>query len=355
METEPQLRPKLLQPIQPESGRTRQASGEIPDGCVICLDSISEQAVTLPCKHCSFDFLCLVSWLEERSVCPLCQTEVRAINYGWSSSYGCKTYRLPRSARRAAATEPRGPERSRTVSNGGRPRHPNQRLRSHARPLPIPKSGAPLLNRRRIYARGLYSLHVGTNRLSRYQDLNPQLFQRDEQLVRRARNWIRRELQVFDFLNNDSEVEEGISRRTNNAEFLLEYIVAILKTVDLKGSSGQAEEMLQEFLGRNNTRLFLHELKAWLRSPYASLEQWDRHVQYADTAVSPDSSSNGPTEHYYYDRSSSCSTSAGNTARIATPSCSSNIKRLVHDHYEPYPTSKVQASQRPSSQNHDPG
>jgi len=60
----------------------------------------------------------------------------------------------------------------------------------------------------------------------------------------------------------------------------LEYIVAILKTVDIQGSGGQAEDMLHEFLGRDNTRLFLHELRAWLRSPYTSLDDWDRHVQY---------------------------------------------------------------------------
>ena len=56
--------------------------------------------------------------------------------------------------------------------------------------------------------------------------------------------------------------------------------MAILKTVDIQGSGGQAEDLIQEFLGRDNTRLFLHELRAWLRSPYISLEDWDRTVQY---------------------------------------------------------------------------
>lgn len=74
-----------------------------------------------------------------------------------------------------------------------------------------------------------------------------------------------------------------MTRKANNAEFLLEYIIAILKTVDIKGSGGQAEDMLQEFLGRDNTRLFLHELRAWLRSPYTSLDDWDRNVQYNHT------------------------------------------------------------------------
>lgn len=53
--------------------------------------------------------------------------------------------------------------------------------------------------------------------------------------------------------------------------------------MDIKGSAGQAEELLRDFLGRDNARLFLHELQAWLRSPYVSLEDWDRNVQYEDT------------------------------------------------------------------------
>ena len=85
---------------------------------------------------------------------------------------------------------------------------------------------------------------------------------------------------MFNFLNADEEQEPGVKKRANNAEFLIEYIIAILKTVDIKGAGGQAEDMLQEFLGRDNTRLFLHELRAWLRSPYKTLEDWDRHVQY---------------------------------------------------------------------------
>ena len=129
----------------------------------------------------------------------------------------------------------------------------------------------------------------------------------------RARRWIRRELQVFDFLSVDSKqyapgqlsssstgctdsadcsigkvrtlsrTEEALQRRrASNAEFLHEYILAILKTVDIKGSQGQAEEMLSGFLGRENAQLFLHELRAWLRSPYTDLESWDKHVQYPE-------------------------------------------------------------------------
>lgn len=159
--------------------------------------------------------------------------------------------------------------------------------------------------RRNVYRNQLYSLRVGSNRLSQYSEVTAGDFNRDEALVSRARKWIRRELQVFSFLNPETEAEESRGRdpvprpgtqrledrRANNAEFLLEYVIAILRTVDIRGSAGQAEELLRDFIGRDNARLFLHELLAWLRSPYVSLQDWDRHVQYprpAQTAPSRD-------------------------------------------------------------------
>lgn len=74
----------------------------------------------------------------------------------------------------------------------------------------------------------------------------------DEELQSRAKMWIRRELRVFEWTNE-------------NSEFILEYIMAILKTVDIKSSTGAAEDMLTDFLGRENARIFLHELHAFLR------------------------------------------------------------------------------------------
>ena len=40
--------------------------------CVICLDAIAEPGIAIPCGHANFDFLCLLSWLEQRPSCPLC-------------------------------------------------------------------------------------------------------------------------------------------------------------------------------------------------------------------------------------------------------------------------------------------
>ena len=41
--------------------------------CVICLETVTEQAITIPCSHVNFDFICLVSWLETQPFCPLCK------------------------------------------------------------------------------------------------------------------------------------------------------------------------------------------------------------------------------------------------------------------------------------------
>ncbi|EXJ85671.1 hypothetical protein A1O1_06037 [Capronia coronata CBS 617.96] len=252
--------------------------------CVICLDHITDKAIALPCRHEQFDFPCLGTWLQRQQVCPLCKGEVTAIkfNVGGKERGGSKIFHLPPpevpvSARSApGAARHRRPRYNRPYARGGR----------HASSGHTPGEGSrdTALNfRRQVYRNKLYSLHVGSNRISRYRNLTPESFVKDEHLTSRARMWIRRELQVFDFLNSSSPAASSTSadRRASNADFLLEYIVAILKSIDLKGSTGQAEELLKDFLGKDNAKLFLHELESWLRSPYEYLKDWDRAVQYA--------------------------------------------------------------------------
>ena len=270
--------------------------------CVICLERVSEQAVAQPCQHASFDFLCLISWLQEQSSCPLCKADVSTVRYDFSDSKTFKVFKVT-STGKAPPTNSTGTSNttgsssahaSYNASARARFDHRGRRLyrgRREYNSSPAQTPDEALLRRRHIYSSQLFSLHVGTNRVSRFRDLTPSLFTSDTELLSRARKWIRRELRVFTFLNPDatstSNPNPGTGRsndrRANNAEFLLEYIIAILKTVDIQGSGGQAEEMLSEFLGRANTRLFLHELRAWLRSPYTELADWDRHVQYAET------------------------------------------------------------------------
>lgn len=258
------------------------------DCCVICLERVSEQAQANPCQHKSFDYLCLLSWLEQRTTCPLCKAEVTSVHYEITEDKKYRVYNVNKSNSVGRAS----PQIS--IRGANRGRRGQYRSRPSCTPRPVQTPDEALLRRRYIYRHQLFSLHVGSNRLSRFRDLTPQLFSSDAELISRARKWIRRELQVFEFLSLNAPDSSNTTRRANNAEFLLEYIIAILKTVDTQGSSGQAEEMLQEFLGRENTRLFLHELRAWLRSPYTSLDDWDRAVQYAESRMMLDSTISSP-------------------------------------------------------------
>lgn len=246
------------------------ASNDAPqDTCVICLERISERAVAVPCNHLNFDFLCLVSWLQENPSCPLCKAKLTHVEYDWRSPEDHKTYQVPdpATAPQKASSAPPPPPTGRWQRLRV-PRRQNQRFAPYRPATP----DSALARRRRVYAQKLYSAHVGTNRISQYRNFTPETFSTSPQLQSRARRFIRRELQVFPFLYSSGHA---------NAEFLLEYVIAILKRLEPKDSSGAAEELMQEFLGRENARLFLHELEQWLRSPYENLEDWDRHVQYA--------------------------------------------------------------------------
>lgn len=285
-----------------------------PDHCVICLDVISDKAIALPCNHEQFDFPCLGTWLQRQQVCPLCKGLVTALRFNVTDTGGENESRIfylpaqeatpPRSGSdtvrsfggdRRATQESVIWRRDRERLSAG-PYRRRRRDRSHTQPSADITRESALSVRRHVYRQSLYSLHVGSNRISRYRTLTPSMFQNDAHLISRARMFIRRELQVFDFLNPDDSSDtssarassstnstgsKSTDRRANNADFLLEYIVSILKSIDLKGSSGQAEELLTDFLGRPNAKLFIHEFGSWLRSPYERLEHWDRNVQYA--------------------------------------------------------------------------
>ncbi|KEQ91256.1 hypothetical protein AUEXF2481DRAFT_33208 [Aureobasidium subglaciale EXF-2481] len=231
------------------------------DTCVICLDTVTERAVAVPCNHLNFDFLCLCSWTQEHPSCPLCKTPLTAIEYDWRSPDDRKVYIIPKKE------EPKTP----SVATGTSRFRPPRRTLAQSHHTTNRNPDAALAFRRRIYADQNYSLHVGTNRTSQYRNFTPATFTTSAALQSRARLFMRREFQAFDFLAE------------NNARlgFLIEYIVAVLKTTEIKDASGSASTLAAEFLGTNAASLFLHELEAWLRSPYERLEDWDRHVQYA--------------------------------------------------------------------------
>lgn len=286
------LQSKVLQNTLTEVATRHEFAGDEAENrsetcCVICLDLITEACEARPCKHRNFDYLCLLSWLERSSKCPLCKSSIHEVAHDFECDGAgtSRVYLVPQ-----------------VTAEVRREEHPHAQPRSHGRNWTERPSGRrnddyrrqpptqdeAIIRRQRIYRDRLYSLHVGSNARSRYRDITPETFESEPELVSRARAWLRRELQVFEFLRTPS-TEQGSGdtvtrRRASNAEFLLEYIIAILKTVDIQGSQGAAENMLSEFFGRENTKLLLHELRNFLRSPW-SIEAWDRNVQYPDLAV----------------------------------------------------------------------
>jgi hypothetical protein len=67
--------------INPPENATGVIEIEQVDHCVICLEVVSHKSVAKPCCHQSFDFICLVSWLQERSTCPLCTRPIKSLRF----------------------------------------------------------------------------------------------------------------------------------------------------------------------------------------------------------------------------------------------------------------------------------
>jgi len=258
------------------ASRTLRARETSPDTCSICLESISERAVAAPCNHLTFDFLCLVQWLQEHASCPLCKAEVKEVQYDWR---GPEEYKLYRVIQRDAISRDASTSRRQTHFRARRRRRDLGWGPSEAT-APSVQEDASLTRRRQVYEDRTYSFHVGSNRVSQYRDFTPAEFTSSPELRSRARAFLRRELRVFGFLDRQ---RTGSTRgqRGSSRDFLLEYIIAVFKTHEPKAAEGHAEDLITEFLGRDDAKLLLHELDAWLRSPYTSLEVWDSHVQYA--------------------------------------------------------------------------
>lgn len=303
-----ELQSKVLQNTLAEVAARQESSDDEgqPDGpcCVICLDAITEACEAEPCKHRNFDYLCLLNWLEHSSKCPLCKCAVTEVahDFDYDGPGTSRVYAVPQVStsgkplNNQPQVQPHPP--------GGTAGRLSRRRREY---IPVAQDEA-ILRRQEVYRNRLYSLHVGSNPVSRYKEVTPASFESNPELVSRARAWLRRELQVFAFLHTPSAPQSSDNvitrRRANNAEFLLEYIIAILKTVDLQGSQGAAEDMLAEFLGRDNTRLLLHELRNFLRSPW-SIAAWDREVQYPRSIAGRVDNKGRETELTRFTRSSS--------------------------------------------------
>jgi len=353
-DTSDNLQSRILQNTLVEVAARDEATSQGQPGelcCVICLDSITEACEARPCKHTNFDYLCLLSWLERSSKCPLCKSDIHEIAHDldYDGPRTSRVYLVPQVGKKATRNEQvQSHAQSAELAQSGtqpwtsqRLERPNRRRRDQPRPV---TQNEAILRRQEIYRNRLYSLHVGSNPMSRYRNITPALFESEPELLSRARAWLRRELQVFEFLCTPTDAQSSgdtiTRRRANNAEFLLEYIIAILKTVDIQGSQGAAEDMLSEFLGRENTKLLLHELRNFLRSPW-SIEVWDRKVQYPSSTMEQ---AKGDTETPGRQSAASRDSPIRNTGQLGQ-------RRTRGDSYRPsYPKTPYDRTDRSSSE-----
>ncbi|KAG8786835.1 hypothetical protein FRC15_010575 [Serendipita sp. 397] len=135
---------------------------------------------------------------------------------------------------------------------------------------------AMITRRKFIYQNVLYAKHVASNKYTRYAPHpTPAQVAVSIDLQRKAAAFLRRELQVWSNLD---------------VEFLTNYIVMMIKVVDLRTEGGI--KILSDLLdpgiryteeGRKpNTEHLAHELYSYLRSPFKSIESYDRAVQYGE-------------------------------------------------------------------------
>ncbi|KJZ77111.1 hypothetical protein HIM_03432 [Hirsutella minnesotensis 3608] len=287
------LRPTKPQPC-PESHDDRENHVAAPEPaqeeCVICLDGLTERCEALPCGHSNFHLDCVASWLLQtlRHPCPICRRVVDCVVYGQEIIW----YHHP-AAPSTTTLPPHAPQR--TLAQAPSNRNPHliaargRRRRRVQRPRPRDEP-AGLETRRQVYRLRQYSMHVGSNPRSRYRELTRDDFVGSADLQRRARLFLRRELQVFGWLAV-AEVDGPDPARTSTPpaqrprptvtlERMVNHIVMLLHHAGIRSSDGLIENDLTRHLGRENANQLLHELNSFLRSPFATLEEWDRHVQY---------------------------------------------------------------------------
>ncbi|KAK6509306.1 hypothetical protein TWF481_004062 [Arthrobotrys musiformis] len=233
------------------------------ESCCICLASVTSatRAVATPCLHACFDFSCLVTWLEgAQSTCPVCKQRVEIVKYNFDpNGTGFQKYKVKSSgsSNSTKTAAPRNLHRRAEI----------RRLNNHTSSVSLEGLADDIPRRRFVYKHRLRSFYIGSNSSSRFKTYSPAIFRTSPTLVSKAKSFIRRELEVFDWT-------EG------NREWLVEYIVGILKTVRLKHASGKAEDLVEEFLGSEFAGVFLHELDAFLRSPFERVRDWDRWAKY---------------------------------------------------------------------------
>lgn len=145
-----------------------------------------------------------------------------------------------------------------------------------------------LERRRYIYREGLYAKHVASNRYTGFKPFSPQTFANNVDLKAKVIKFIRREVRFWarglPACPNAHRPRASPSRPqlqvfpAVDVAFLTTYLVSIASQLDLRSPS--AIRLISDFLSEQDAQHLVHEISTFARSPFSSLEGYDRFVQY---------------------------------------------------------------------------
>ncbi|KAK9457884.1 hypothetical protein V1511DRAFT_491134 [Dipodascopsis uninucleata] len=253
--------------------------------CAICLASLDiySTILTMPCKH-KWHRECISEWLEISAyeVCPLCKSEVGSLQLELTGQVINIQYMRSSKLNKDLDREHR--RRSAQLSrNQSQPRYRQAVFRNSNTDEKYRKI---VLRRRYVYQRRLRCCYVGSNELSKYRNFGCAKFRSSRAMQKKAKAFIRRDLSVFPSLCTSMSLNRHLSLSSSSTsrtiEFLIEYLVNLLSFIDMKSIRGAEflNKVVSEHLGADNGSIFLHELYNFLRSPFLSVEDYDKHVRY---------------------------------------------------------------------------
>ncbi|BGP14391.1 hypothetical protein JCM10213_004513 [Rhodosporidiobolus nylandii] len=259
-----------------QQGPGEDADGHEEEHCAICLSPIENKTVVYPCHHGQFCWNCIRAWTDQSRKCPLCLGPIEHLIHNIRSAKDYQThYLLPLSSLTSSASDllpPRGNRRP--AVQQALPRHAlygrnryssSQRLNEgYDDTTWREREEERALERRRyIYREGLYAKHVASNRYTGFKPFTPQTFANNPEMKAKVIKFVRRELQIFP---------------TVDISFLTTYLISIASQLDLR--SAAAIRLISDFLSDSDAQHLVHEITTFARSPFTSLEGYDRFVQY---------------------------------------------------------------------------
>ncbi|GAA5991348.1 hypothetical protein JCM5350_006992 [Sporobolomyces pararoseus] len=241
--------------------------------CAICLAPIDNKTVVFPCHHGQFCWNCIRAWTDQSRKCPLCLGPIEHLIHNIRSTKDYSTYHLlplhtlTASSSSSILPAPRSRRPPTASSSSSLPRHAlygRQAMQNLDTPTPRERLEEIALERRKyIYREGLYAKHVASNRYTGFKPFSPQTFSLNSDLKAKVIKFIRRELQVFPAVD---------------ISFLTTYLISIASQLDLR--SPAALRLVSDFLSESDAQHLVHEIVTFARSPFTSLEGYDRFIQY---------------------------------------------------------------------------